>query len=99
MFTQLAQSQAISKQHLQFPTTLTVTLLFGAALGRLFTFIWPQLPTLAAVGMWPMGTAVAMIMVALASFHLRQKPLWSFAIGGQCLGVAAAALIFLDMLV
>jgi len=99
MFTQLAQAEVIHKQRLQFPIILAVTLLAGAVLGRLFTFIWPQLPALAAISMWPLGTAMAMIVVALTSFHLRQEPLWSFAIVGQLLAVTAVALIFLDVVV
>lgn len=98
MLTQSTQTQTIEKRRFNLQSPTAVALLLGLIMGRLFTLLWPKLPFLTTLGMWPMGTAIAMILVALASSRLRHDPQWDMAIGGQFLGVAAMGLMLCGLL-
>ncbi|MCB8983727.1 MAG: hypothetical protein H6659_07890 [Ardenticatenaceae bacterium] len=75
-----------------------VAVLMGLLLGALFNWFWAGLPFLAMVAMWPLGVAIGLIVVALASRWLRGEARWELALAGQGIGVLAIALIFIASL-
>ena len=93
MSVQQLPTHSTRKSGLRLPAPLLPALLGGLALGRLSAYLWPQLPALAALAMWILGLAVALILVALIHYRLRRQPLWELAILGQLLGVAGTALL------
>jgi hypothetical protein len=93
MSVQQLPTRSTRKPGLRLPAPFLLALLGGLALGRLAIYLWPQLPALAALAMWVLGLAAAMILVALLHYRLRRQPLWELAILGQLLGVAGSALL------
>lgn len=81
------------KQSIRLPRLLLPSLFGGLVLGRLALHLWPRLPPLAALAMWILGVAAAMIVAALVHYRLRREPLWELAILGQLLGVIGTALL------
>lgn len=91
-------THASSRPAVCLPTPFWLALFGGLALGRLATTFWPRLPTLAAVAMWILALAVAMILTALLNYRLLRQPLWGLAILGQLLGVVGTTLLVIASL-
>ncbi len=98
MFAQPINNQSLYETKESSRGFTAVALLIGLLLGGLFNWLWSGLPVLAMVAMWPLGVAIGLIVVALASHWLRGEARWGLALAGQGIGVLAIALIFIASL-
>jgi len=94
MFAQSVNSQSMYETKESSRGVTAVALLIGLLLGGLFNWFWSDLPFLAMAAMWPLGVAIGLIVVALASHRLRGEAQWGMALAGQGIGVLSIALIF-----
>ncbi|HEX6384672.1 MAG TPA: hypothetical protein VF177_08390 [Anaerolineae bacterium] len=98
MSVQQLPTHSTAKAGVRLPAPHLLALAGGLALGRLAVYLWPRLPLLAAVAMWMLALAVAMILTALLNYRLRRQSLWGLAILGQLLGAVGTTLIVIASL-
>jgi len=84
------QDESISRR----PRPALTALIVGLGLGALFTLVWPGASGLAALARWSAGTALGLLIVALAGRKHLGLARWDLMLGGQLLGLLAIGLFF-----
>ncbi|MBP6469171.1 MAG: hypothetical protein KBE23_05635 [Chloroflexi bacterium] len=99
MFAQPFSNQSLYETKESGRGATAVAVFVGLLLGGVFNWLWSGLPFLAALAMWPLGLAIGLIVVALASRWLRGEAQWGMALAGQAIGVLAIALVFVASII